>query len=134
MTRMPTVFIPHGGGPCFFMDWNPPDESLMEAVPFIRRVPVHGKSRDRHRQFLQSLPGTLPERPKALLVISGHWEERAFTIQTNPAPPLLFDYGGFPSHTYELSWPAAANPVLADHVHDLIRAAGLPAAKDAARL
>ncbi|MCR5860275.1 class III extradiol ring-cleavage dioxygenase [Mesorhizobium sp. J428] len=115
MTRMPTVFIPHGGGPCFFMDWNPPDEW------------------DRHRQFLQSLPGTLPDRPKALLVISGHWEERAFTVQTNPAPPLLFDYGGFPPHTYELSWPAPGDPVLADRVHHLIRAAGLPAAKDAAR-
>ncbi|UUP19944.1 4,5-DOPA dioxygenase extradiol (plasmid) [Nitratireductor thuwali] len=115
MARMPTVFIPHGGGPCFFMDWNPPDEW------------------DRHRQFLRSLTGTLPERPKALLVISGHWEERAFTVQTNPAPPLLFDYGGFPPHTYELSWPAPGDPVLADRVHHLIRAAGLPAAKDTAR-
>ena len=59
MIRMPTVFIPHGGGPCFFMDWNPPDEW------------------DRLGQLLQSLAGTLPGRPKALLVISDHWEERA---------------------------------------------------------
>ena len=85
MARQPTFFIPHGGGPCFFMDWNPPDEW------------------DRHRQFLKDLPGTLPERPRALLVISGHWKEPAFTMQTNPAPPLLFDYGGFPPHTYELT-------------------------------
>lgn len=113
--RQPTLFIPHGGGPCFFMDWNPPDEW------------------DRHRQFLQDLPGTLPERPRALLVTSGHWEERAFTVQTNPAPPLLFDYGGFPPHTYKLTWPAPGDPALADRIHDLIRAAGLPAAKDAAR-
>lgn len=21
---LPTLYIPHGGGPCFFMDWNPP--------------------------------------------------------------------------------------------------------------
>ena len=115
MTRMPTVFIPHGGGPCFFMDWNPPDEW------------------DRHRQHLQSLPAMLPERPKALVVISGHWEEPAFTVQSNAAPPLLFDYGGFPPHTYELTWPAPGDPVLADRVHDLIRAAGLSAAKDTAR-
>ena len=26
MSRLPTLFIPHGGGPCFFrMDWDPPD-------------------------------------------------------------------------------------------------------------
>ncbi|MDD9708036.1 class III extradiol ring-cleavage dioxygenase [Seohaeicola sp. 4SK31] len=115
MARQPTLLIPHGGGPCFFMDWNPPDEW------------------DRHRQFLQDLPGTLPERPRALLVISGHWEEPAFTMQTNPAPPLLFDYGGFPPQTYELTWPAPGDPALAERVHDLIRAAGLPAAKDAER-
>ena len=23
--RMPASYIPHGAGPCFFMDWNPPD-------------------------------------------------------------------------------------------------------------
>jgi aromatic ring-opening dioxygenase catalytic subunit (LigB family) len=97
------------------MDWNPPDEW------------------DRHRQFLQSLPGTLPERPKALLVISGHWEEHTFTVQTNRAPPLLFDYSGFPPHTYELTWPAPGDLALAERVHDLIHAAGLPAAKDSAR-
>lgn len=115
MARMPAMFIPHGGGPCFFMDWDPPDEW------------------DRHRRFLEDLPGTLPERPKALLVISGHWEEPAFTVQTNAAPPLLFDYGGFPPHTYKLTWPAPGDPALAERVHDLIRAAGFPAAKDATR-
>ncbi len=115
MTRMPVMFIPHGGGPCFFMDWNPPDEW------------------DTHRQFLQDLAGTLPERPSGLVVISGHWEERAFTVQTNAAPPLLFDYRGFPPNTYELTWPAPGDPVLADRVYDLILAAGLPAAKDAVR-
>jgi aromatic ring-opening dioxygenase catalytic subunit (LigB family) len=66
--RQPTVFVPHGGGPCFFMDWNPPD------------------TWDRHRRFLEALPASLPAKPKALLVISGHWEERVFTVQTNPAP------------------------------------------------
>jgi len=115
MTRMPTLFIPHGGGPCFFMDWSPPDEW------------------DRHRQYLRDLPATLPERTKALLVISGHWEEPTFTVQSNAAPPLLFDYGGFPPHTYELTWPAPGDPALSDRVHDLIRDAGLPVAKDTTR-
>jgi len=115
MSLMPTLFIPHGGGPCFFMDWDPPDEW------------------DRHRQYLRGLSATLPERPKALLVISGHWEEPAFTVQCNAAPPLLFDYGGFPPQTYELTWPAPGDPALSDRVYDLIRAAGLPAAKETAR-
>ena len=88
MTRMPTMFIPHGGGPCFFMDWDPPE------------------TWNRQREFLADVSASLPEAPKALLVISGHWEEPQFTVQKNPAPSLLFDYNGFPPHTYELTWPA----------------------------
>jgi len=115
MTRMPTMFIPHGGGPCFFMDWDPPE------------------TWNRQRQFLADLPASLPETPKALLVISGHWEEQQFTVQKNPAPPLLFDYGGFPPHTYELTWPAPGDPALSDKVQALIEGAGFPCPVDEAR-
>lgn len=115
MTRQPTLFIPHGGGPCFFMDWDPPD------------------TWDRQRQFLEALPATLPARPRALLVVSGHWEESAFTVQTNPAPPLLYDYYGFPPHTYKITWPAPGDPELARRVRALLESAGLDTAEDAKR-
>ncbi len=113
--RQPAVFLPHGGGPCFFMEWNPPD------------------TWDRQRQFLEEFPADLPGRPKALLVISGHWEERVFTVQTNPAPPLLFDYNGFPPHTYQLTWPAPGDPTLASRVRDLLKGAGFATGEDATR-
>lgn len=105
--RQPTLFIPHGGGPCFFMDWDPPD------------------TWDRHRAFLENLPATLPERPRALLVISAHWEAPRFTVQKQAAPPLLFDYYGFPPHTYRLTWPAPGAPELAERVAELLQAAEL---------
>lgn len=113
--RQPTMFVPHGGGPCFFMDWNPPD------------------TWDRHRRFLEALPASLPAKPKALLVISGHWEERVFTVQTNPAPPLLFDYQGFPPHTYQLTWPAPGDPTLAARASELLNGAGFETRADATR-
>ncbi len=115
MNRMPTMFTPHGGGPCFFMDWDPAD------------------TWDKLRKFLEDLPSSLPEKPKALLVISGHWEETRFTVQTNPAPPLLFDYGGFPPHTYELTWPAPGDPALAAKVRGLLEGAGFETGEDDAR-
>ena len=115
MTHMPAMFIPHGGGPCFFMDWDP------------------ANTWDKQRKFLENLPASLPEKPKALLVISGHWEEAQFTVQRNPAPDLLFDYNGFPPHTYQLTWPAPGDPVLAKRVHDLLSGAGFPAAYDDTR-
>lgn len=113
--RQPSLFIPHGGGPCFFMDWDPPD------------------TWDKERAFLERLPETLPEKPKALLVISGHWEEPIFTVQTNPAPPLLFDYYGFPPETYQLTWPAPGEPALAARVRALLEDAGFETAEDAER-
>ena len=110
--RQPAFFLPHGGGPCFFMDWTwgPAD------------------TWDRTQHFLEGLAATLPAPPKALLVISGHWEEPAFTASAAAQPELIFDYSGFPEHTYRLTWPAPGSPELAGRVAELLGQAGLPAA------
>ena len=46
---------------------------------------------------------------------------------------MIFDYYGFPPHTYELSYPAPGAPALAERVVDLLKAAGLPARTDTKR-
>ena len=111
----PALFIPHGGGPCFFMPDPRGTWTRMEA-------------------YLRGLPASLPEPPKAILVVSGHWEAPAFTF-TGAAghPGLIFDYYGFPPETYSLSWPAPGAPWLAERGAELLRAAGLPAEIDPAR-
>jgi aromatic ring-opening dioxygenase catalytic subunit (LigB family) len=109
--RQPSLFIPHGGGPCFFMDWTWGPADTWNAT----------------QRFLEGLAGTLPSKPKALLVISGHWEEAAFTASAAAEPRLIFDYSGFPEHTYRLTWPAPGSPELAARVAGLVKAAGLPA-------
>ena len=116
-SRMPTLFLPHGGGPCFFMEWTmgPPD------------------TWNRMADWLRGIPASLPAQPKALLVISAHWEQPAATLLTAPKPPLLFDYYGFPKHTYELTWPAPNAVSLLPKVEGLLRAAGIPTAHDASR-
>ncbi len=116
---MPTYFIPHGGGPCFFMDW-----SLMGGP---------ADTWDKTEAWLRGLLATLPERPKGIVVVSGHWEEAAFTAAKVERPGMIYDYSGFPPHTYQLSYPAPGSPALADRVVALLRGAGLPAATDATR-
>ncbi len=114
-TRQPTFFLSHGGGPWPFMD---------------------GSYREAHAQLeasLRALPATLPEPPRAILMVSAHWEGPAFTVTTSPAPGMLYDYGGFPPHTYEVAYPAPGDPALAERVVALVEAAGLPAARDAQR-
>jgi len=85
------------------------------------------------QRFLEGIAATLPDPPKALLVISGHWEEAAFTASTAVAPQLIFDYSGFPEHTYRLTWPAPGDPALAIRVGQLLKQAGLPSATTAQR-
>jgi aromatic ring-opening dioxygenase catalytic subunit (LigB family) len=85
------------------------------------------------QRFLEGLAATLPAAPKALLVVSAHWEEQAFTVSSAAAPELIYDYSGFPEHTYRLTWPAPGSPQLAKRVAGLLGQAGLPAALSASR-
>jgi aromatic ring-opening dioxygenase catalytic subunit (LigB family) len=84
-------------------------------------------------RFLQGLAATLPEAPEAMVVVSGHWEEPVFTASTTIDPKLIFDYSGFPVHTYRLTWPAPGEPELAQRVAGLLSDAGLPAEVNASR-
>jgi aromatic ring-opening dioxygenase catalytic subunit (LigB family) len=83
---------------------------------------------DATKRFLERLAATLSEPPKALLVVSAHWEEEVFTASTAARPKMIYDYYGFPEHTYKLNWPAVGQPALAERVAGLLGQAGLPAA------
>ncbi|MDB5718418.1 MAG: catalytic LigB subunit of aromatic ring-opening dioxygenase [Sphingomonas bacterium] len=115
--RQPTFYIPHGGGPCFFMDdgRGPPDMWAHMAG------------------FLAGLLPSLEERPKALLIVSGHWEEPRFTVHAGTKPGLLYDYYGFPEHTYRLRWDAPGAPELADRAAGLLAAAGFDTGREEER-
>jgi aromatic ring-opening dioxygenase catalytic subunit (LigB family) len=114
--RMPVVFLPHGGGPWPFVDigWNLQDAD--ELAKYLREV-----------RALPKAP------PKALLVISAHWEEREPTVMTSARPPMLYDYYGFPEASYEIQWPAPGEPALAARVQELLAKAGMPSRTDNAR-
>ncbi|MEN6671218.1 class III extradiol ring-cleavage dioxygenase [Psychrobacter sp. B38] len=111
----PVFFIPHGAGPCFFMDWQPADTWTELG------------------DFLKSIPSRLPERPKAILIISAHWQTPTFSITASKQPDLIYDYFGFPEHTYELTYPALGAPLLAERVGKLLAEVGLDNEQDAAR-
>lgn len=109
----PTYFINHGGGPCFFLEPGP----MRSAWKSLEA-------------YLTGFAGRLEERPRAVLVISGHWEADRPTLNTGAAPPLLFDYGGFPDYTYRLTWPAPGAPDVAARAGQLLTAAAIPGGSD----
>ena len=66
-------------------------------------------------------------------MVSAHWEAPVFTVQATAQPGMIYDYGGFPPHTYQVHYRSPGAPALAQRVQSLIAAAGLPAALDAER-
>ncbi len=116
MSRMPLAFVPHGGGPWPFVDIGMNRSEFDSLASYLRSV--------------QALPKT---PPKALLVISAHWEEAVLTVQTSAKPPILYDYYGFPPESYTIPWPAAGHPELATRVRALLSSAGFETAADAER-
>ena len=105
---LPTYFISHGGGPWPYMK---------DQMPGVY---------DELESFLKKLPKQLPETPKAILAISGHWETREFTVMSSTHPPMIYDYSGFPEHTYHIKYSAPGSPDLAQRVQKLLQEAGFP--------
>lgn len=118
--RTPTLYLPHGGGPWPFLA----DEDDRMG---LRRA--HAPLGD----YLRALAASLPARPRALLVVSAHWEAAEPTVTTAAAPPMLYDYTGFPPRTYHVRWPAPGDPELARKVAGLLTRAGFETAEDPRR-
>jgi aromatic ring-opening dioxygenase catalytic subunit (LigB family) len=104
---LPTYFISHGGGP---WPWMADRKQMMAKL----------------EQSLQDMPRQIGETPKAVLMISGHWEKPEFGVMSSPKPPMVYDYSGFPPETYKIIYPAPGAPELAVRTLELIKAAGLP--------
>jgi len=115
--KQPSLFIPHGGGPCFFMNEGAPPDPMWRPMETYLRTIVDG----------------LAERPKAILIVSGHWEEADFTVHTGARPALLFDYYNFPPHTYQLRWDAPGAPAVASRAAALLESAGFATAEERMR-
>jgi aromatic ring-opening dioxygenase catalytic subunit (LigB family) len=115
--RLPAYYIPHGGGPWPFMMEDFGGRAAWE--PLIRH--------------LEEIGELARKRAKSLLVVSAHWEEPVPTVHFGRAPGMLYDYYGFPEHTYHLSWPAPGAPDVARRVDELLRGAGFATGREEER-
>ena len=101
----PVLYLSHGGGPLPLLG----DKGHQNLINFFREVtPTLGI-------------------PKAILVISAHWEENKPTITSGMYPSLIYDYYGFPKEFYEIKYPVPGSPELANQIFDLLGSAGIEA-------
>ncbi|MEY3038311.1 MAG: hypothetical protein RL143_878 [Pseudomonadota bacterium] len=96
------AFISHGGGP----------------MPLLGD-PQHAELID----MLKQLPSKFPQ-PRAIVVISAHWENDEIAITSSSSPSLLFDYYGFPAESYQFNYPAPGNPQLASKIAKVLQVDG----------
>ena len=98
-TSMPVVFLAHGAPP------------LLDDAGWIAELAAWGKA--------------LP-RPRAIVVVSAHWEARPLTIGATRPVPLIYDFSGFPERFYRLTYPAPGAPEVAQRIRELLAAAKIP--------
>lgn len=79
------------------------------------------------RHALESVPGLATGEITAIVCITAHWEATPVEVEVGERPPLVYDYYGFPPHTYELTYPAPGDPALAGRVLELLNEAGINA-------
>eukprot|EP00762_Andalucia_godoyi_P005614 ANDGO_00508.mRNA.1 4 len=114
--RLPVLFISHGGGPWPWMDFG--------ARNGFAKL----------KEYLTDLPKQLPmNEVKSILIVSAHWEESAVTVSTSARPGMVYDYGGFPAHTYKIQYAAPGNPQIAARVRALLRDSEIACKEDAKR-
>lgn len=109
--RLPTYFISHGGGP---WPWLPDMRKMLAKL----------------EASLADIPRQIGRKPKAILMVSGHWEQADFAVMANAAPPMVYDYHGFPPFTYQIQYGAPGSPEIAMRVKGLLEKAGLPTHAD----
>jgi len=108
MSRLPALFVSHGA----------------PTLPLDRGHPTH--------VFLKGLAATLPE-PRAILVISAHWDTRAPALTTALHPETIHDFYGFPEELYRMRYAAPGSAELVQRTAGLLEGAGLEVYADEER-
>lgn len=97
--RMPAIFVAHGA------------PMLLDDQAWVQELAAFGLA--------------LP-RPKAILMLSAHWEARPLALGATRRVPLIYDFSGFPRRFYELAYASPGAPELAARVRELLARSGAP--------
>lgn len=92
--RMPVLYLPHGAGPLPLLG----ESGHATLIDFLRNIPKRISV------------------PKAIVMISAHWESNHVCVSSSLTPKMIYDYGGFPEETYQYRYAAPGHPELAKDI------------------
>jgi len=91
----------------------------MPAIFFGHGNPMNALQQNAYTKGWTAI-GTKVPRPRAVLSVSAHWYVPSTSVTSMPAPRTIHDFGGFPPELYEVTYPAAGDPVLASRIQSLL--------------
>jgi aromatic ring-opening dioxygenase catalytic subunit (LigB family) len=115
--RAPVVAICHGGGPLPLLN-DPNHKHLVKSLQ--TRVP-------------SVLNLNSETRPKAILLLTAHWETEQPTISSGTKHEMYYDYYGFPAESYSIKHDAPGDPDVAQLVSKTLEEAGIKSVLDPKR-
>ncbi|MGO2339030.1 MAG: DODA-type extradiol aromatic ring-opening family dioxygenase [Psychrobacter sp.] len=64
-------------------------------------------------------------KPRAIVIMSAHWQSSKLETNSNPQPKTWHDFSGFSPELYEIQYPAAGHPVFAESLAQQLTARGI---------
>jgi 4,5-DOPA dioxygenase extradiol len=104
-------------------------ETLTKALTPTEKMPVlflgHGSPMNaiEENEFVKGFRtiGKEIPKPKAILVISAHWETKGTFVTAMDKPRTIHDFGGFPQALFDVQYPAPGSPELAAETKSIIK-------------
>lgn len=107
--------------------------AVAPAAFFSHGSPMVALDSDAYPRALRAF-GQSVSTARALVVVSAHWETHGgVRVTGSAAPPLIYDFGGFPEPLYQLQYPSPGAPALAEDIALRLTDAGLPTVADGSR-